>query len=91
MHPLVLMEPAVPIEMPAEQVRQTVAEILRPQCTHLSATEFEDLVNSVMVSKVAKAIVRSTPPHGIIAPLDLPTFPPSLLVETQSQVIAEQA
>jgi hypothetical protein len=61
--------------MPAEQVRQHVEEILRPQCTHLSVTEFEDLVDSVVGSKVARAIVRSTPQRGVLAPVDLPEYP----------------
>ena len=65
-------------EMPVEQVRQHVEEILRPQCTHLSRTEFEDLVESVVGSKVARAIVRSTPKHGVLAPVDLPEFPLSM-------------
>jgi hypothetical protein len=70
--PLGFTEPAVAFELAAEQVRQDVARILRPQCTHLSETEFDNLVNSVADSPVARAIVRSTPPHGTRAPLDLP-------------------
>jgi hypothetical protein len=76
--------------MPAEQVRQHVEEILRPQCAHLSPTEFEDLVNSVVGSKVVRAIMRSTPKRGVLAPVDLPEFP--LPIPTEGiEIRAEQA
>ena len=79
-------------EMPAEQVRQQVAEILRPQCAHLSEPEFIALVHSVADSKVAQAIVRSTPPQGIWASsLDLPPFSESDVMGETTRMIAEQA
>ena len=78
-------------EMPAEQVRQHVVEILRPQCAHLSATEFEDLVDSVVGSKVARAIVRSTPKRGVLAPVDLPEYPLLSLPTAGVEITAEQA
>ena len=77
-------------EMPAEQVRQHVEEILRPQCGHLSETEFEDLVASVVGSKVARAIARSTPKHGVLAPVDVPEYPLSTPTE-RTRIAAEQA
>jgi hypothetical protein len=76
--------------MPAEQVRQHVEEILRPQCAHLSVTEFQALVDSVVGSKVAQAIVRSTPTRGVLAPVDFPEFPLPLPAEG-IKIVAEQA